>query len=858
MGSFRSARARFALALWLFHTFFVAAHFSAAPASQPAQGTASEWNPSYDRANWPAAVRDVPLDRLSTGALLRLDRDGDLVEPPSSVAARQQAFAESSTRTEAVVALDPRVGSNIRLGDDPAALPSDQRAQAEPHIARAPSAPDFLLATFQEGRYTNGGAIDCGYSVSRNGGLTWTRALIPQLTPASGGPYPRATDPVAAIDLNGTAYLNTLGFDGGFGAVVVSRSTDGGQTFAPPVVAYQSASSAVFPDKNWIAVNDFAPNVGRLAVTFTLFSNTQGIRPSPIMRVLSDDGGQTWTSPASIHPSNYEVQGSQPVFLPNNRLAIVYWNFNFTDRSTDDFLECVVSNDGGVTFGPPKFITSVHRYNPTSIRSGAFLPSATTDRTTGNLYVVYQEFHDPAAGPRVVFTKSTDGGNTWSRPIPASDNPGSTHVFNPAIATSPDGQTLTVSYYTNRDNPTSNTLVDMYLAQSFDGGATWRQNIRVSNTSTNAALAPNTGSSTQPAYMLGDYLGIAGAANVHVPAVPVWVDTRTGNPDPFVARVGIAPAVDFTSWEAARLSLAQINNPALGGQAGDADNDGEDNLSEFRSGTNPLDPLSVFRSARQLNISTRAFVQTGDNVLIGGFIVTGSDSKKVILRALGPSLTSRGVAGAMQDPILTLAGSNGVPIITNDDWRQPDGANIAATGLQPADDRESAIVQTLPPGSYTAVVRGKNNSTGVALVEAYDLNPMSNSRLANISSRGLAATGENVIIGGIIIGAGRGVDGGGSARVVLRGLGPSLAQSGVSNALQNPELQLVDGNGSTVAFNDDWRQTQQAELQATGIPPNDDRESAIVVTLRKGDYTAIVRGKGGTTGVALVESYDLQ
>lgn len=857
MGLTRSARARFALALCLIHACVGPAQLPAAPVNPPSQGSAPAWNPSYDRANWPAAILDVPLDRLSTGALLRLDRDGDLVEPPSSVEARRQALAESSTRTEAAVALDPRVGANIRLGDDPAALPSDQRAQAEPHIARAPNAPNFLLATFQEGRYTNGGAIDCGYSVSQNGGLTWTRALIPQLTPASGGPYPRATDPVAAIDLRGRAYLNTLGFNGGFGAVVVSRSTDGGQTFSSPVVAYQSTSSGVFPDKNWMAVNTFGPNPGRLAVTFTLFSNIQGVRSSPIMRVLSDDAGQTWTSPASIHSSNYEVQGSQPVFLPDNRLVIVYWNFNFTDRITDDFLECVVSNDGGVTFGAPKFITAVHRYSPTSIRSGSFLPSATTDRTTGNLYVVYQAYHDPVAGPRILFTKSTDGGNTWSNPIPASDNPGSTHVFNPAIATSPDGQTLTVSYYTNRDNPRSNTLVDMYLAQSFDGGATWRQNIRVSSASTNAALAPNTGSADQPAYMLGDYIGIAGPANVHVPAVPVWVDTRTGNPDPFVARVGIAPAVDFTSWEAARLSFAQINNPALGGPGGDADNDGEDNLSEFRSGTNPLDPLSLFRSARQLNISTRAFVQTGDDVLIGGFIVTGSDAKQVILRALGPSLTSRGVAGAMQDPILTLAGSNGVPIATNDNWRQPNGANIAATGLQPADDRESGIVQSLPPGSYTAVVRGKSNTTGVALVEAYDLNPAANSRLANISSRGLAATGENVIIGGIIIGDGRGVDGDGSARIVLRGLGPSLAQAGVSNPLQNPELQVVDGNGATVAFNDDWKQTQQAELQATGIPPSDDRESAVVVTLRKGDYTAVLRGKGGETGVALVESYNL-
>lgn len=220
--------------------------------------------------------------------------------------------------------------------------------------------------------------------------------------------------------------------------MLVSRSSDGGKTFKAPVVAYQSATSDDFPDKNWLAVNTFGPNPGRLIATFTLFSNTAGVTRSPIMRVLSDDGGRTWSRPAYIHPSNYEVQGSQPVFLPNNRLAIVYWNFNFTNDRSNDFLECVISNNGGVTFGAPKFITAVEYYAPRGIRTGAFLPSATTDRTTGNLYVVYQAV-GPGGAARVLFTKSTDAGNTWSTPVAASDNPGTTSVFNPAIATSPDG-----------------------------------------------------------------------------------------------------------------------------------------------------------------------------------------------------------------------------------------------------------------------------------------------------------------------------------------------------------------------------------------------------------------------------------
>ncbi|MDQ6625746.1 MAG: glycoside hydrolase, partial [Verrucomicrobiota bacterium] len=632
----------------------------------------------------------------------------------------------------------------------------------------------------------------------------------------------------------------------------VSRSTDGGNTFDAPVVVYQSPNSALSPDKNWMAINPFGPNAGRIVVTFTLF--TTNSRATPIMRVLSDDGGLSWSGAAYVHPSNYETQGSQPVFLPNNQLAIVYYNFNFTDSRSDDFLECVTSTDGGVTFGTPHRVASIAQYNPPGIRSGSIIPSATGDGTTANLYVVYQGLVNSLTPPRVLFTKSTDGGLTWSAPRPISDNPSATSVFNPAISASPDGQKLTVSYYTGRDNPSSSTLVDMYLAQSLDGGATWQPNIRVSSTSSDVSLAPR----TPGGYMLGDYLGIAETTNANVPAVPVWIDTRTGNPDPFIARVGIAPALDFTSWQAARLSLAQINDPSLGGEAGDADHDGEDNLSEFRSGTEPNDPLSVFRTGQQLNIATRARVLTGDDVLIAGFIITGNDPKKVIVRAIGPSLQSKGVAQTLQDPTLDLRGPDGALLAANDDWRRGDQAGIEATGLAPSDDRESAIVQTLAPGAYTAVVRGKKDLTGVAVVEAYDLSPTASSRFANLSSRAVVGTDENVIIGGVIVGAGQGVDGAGSASVLVRGIGPSLTKAGITNALQNPELELVDSNGATIATNDDWQQSQASDIQATGIAPTDSREAAVLVTLSKGAYTAILRGHDRTTGTGVIETYNLR
>jgi hypothetical protein len=255
------------------------------------------------------------------------------------------------------------------------------------------------------------------------------------------------------------------------------------------------------------------------------------------------------------------------------------------------------------------------------------------------------------------------------------------------------------------------------------------------------------------------------------------------------------------------------------------------------------------------NISTRLRVLTGDNVLIGGFIVTGTQPKRVILRAIGPSLP---VAGALSDPILELRNSSGGLIAFDDDW--PTGgqqAEIIATGIPPTNDLESAIVATLPANNsaYTVVVRGYNNLTGIGVVEAYDLDRTVDSKLANISTRGFVSTGDNVMIGGTII------IGSDPARVLLRAIGPSLANAGVPNALSDTTLELRDGNGGLIAFNDDWRTGgQQAEIIATGIPPTNDLESAIVVTLPANNsaYTAIVRGYNNFTGVALVEAYQLQ
>ncbi|MDQ6655052.1 MAG: hypothetical protein M3Y80_04480, partial [Verrucomicrobiota bacterium] len=285
-------------------------------------------------------------------------------------------------------------------------------------------------------------------------------------------------------------------------------------------------------------------------------------------------------------------------------------------------------------------------------------------------------------------------------------------------------------------------------------------------------------------------------------------------------------------------AFAQVNAQGFGVQ------------TNYASGSITVTITSVPDQLR--NISTRLNVGTGDNALIGGFIVSGTEPKKVIIRAIGPSLQPFGIPNFLADPTLELFDGAGTSLAMNDNWRDTQQAEIEASTVAPTRDAESAIVRTLPPGNYTAVVRGKNNTTGIGLVEVYDLNLSAQSKLGNISSRGFVNTDNNVMIGGFIVGGG-----GGGMRVAVRAIGPTLTNFGVPGALADPTLTLVDVNGVTIRANDNWRSDQQAELIAANIQPMNDAESALIATLPAGNYTAIVRGKNNTTGVGLVEVYTL-
>jgi phospholipase/lecithinase/hemolysin len=253
------------------------------------------------------------------------------------------------------------------------------------------------------------------------------------------------------------------------------------------------------------------------------------------------------------------------------------------------------------------------------------------------------------------------------------------------------------------------------------------------------------------------------------------------------------------------------------------------------------------------NISTRMFVDTGERVSIAGFIITGDIAKKVVIRGIGPSLAGNGVPTPLANPTLTLFDHSGNVQMTNDDWRNsPDAAEIMSSGLAPTNDFESAIVATLAPGQYTAQLAGKDNGTGNGVVEVYDLAASASATLANLSTRGYVGTGDNAMIGGVIIGSGD------MPIMVFRALGPSLAGFGIAKPLLDPTMELYDQNGGLVAFNDDWATPQLQAVRAVNLAPSDSREAAFVAAfLTPGQYTVVVRGKNNTTGVATVEAYRL-
>ena len=262
------------------------------------------------------------------------------------------------------------------------------------------------------------------------------------------------------------------------------------------------------------------------------------------------------------------------------------------------------------------------------------------------------------------------------------------------------------------------------------------------------------------------------------------------------------------------------------------------------------------QAAQFLNLSTRGFVGPNDHAVIAGFILRGAAAKRVVLRGLGPSLTDAGLSSQLlSDPTLELRDQNGVLLFANNDWQETQKSEIEQTGLAPKNDREAAMVTDLvAPGTYTAILRGTGAESGIGLVEIYDLDPAGGSLLANMSTRGFVQPGDRAMIAGFIVGGGDPL-----AHIIIRGIGPSLSTAGIIDNLADPTLDLQASGGRELIRNDDWKEgVQRSLIEQSGIPPSDDRESAIAADLGTGHYTAVLGGKpSGSAGTALVELYHL-
>ena len=516
----------------------------------------------------------------------------------------------------------------------------------------------------------------------------------------------------------------------------------------------------------------------------------------------STDGGFTWMDPISV--PNSPVWGTLDV---NSNGDLFIGGVS----STNDQIWCIRSTNAKHAAVIPNFdlATSLNLggtiiagavINPLGIIGQVNLGVDRSGSTThNNVYLLASvKPHFVANGTEVMIARSTNNGQSFGDPRRINDdapNPNKWHWFG-TFSVAPDGRLDAV--WLDTRNAANNTDSQLFYSYSRDGGETWSPNVSVSQPFNPLIGYPNQNK-------MGDYMTIVSdlsGGNV------AYCATFNGEQDVYYVRV--AP-------------------PSL----------------------------------KTVNLSTRARVLTGEQVLIAGFIVTGSEPKKVIIRGIGPSLS--GVGSTLSDPTLELRQGN-TPLASNDNWKtKPDGtsqeAEIQSTTIPPTNEFESAIVVTLNPGSYTATLSGKNGGTGVGVVEVYDLAPAANAQLANLSTRGFVDTGDNVMIAGVIVSEG---SADGRAQVVVRALGPSLVNAGIQDALQDPTLALHDANGATLATNDNWKinaqtqHSQEALVRASTLAPSNDSEAVIVAALPAGPTTAIVRGKDNSTGVGLVEVYNLQ
>ena len=580
------------------------------------------------------------------------------------------------------------------------------------------------------------------------------------------------------------------------------RSITGGQSWT-------MVAPADGGDKQWFTIdNTHSSGHGFQYQCWSTDGNNFGGRQF----TRSTNGGLTWMNPINIPNSprwgTLDVDSNGNLFIGGVNLDTgQIWCVRSTNAKNGavvpTFDQITPVNLGGeIVFGEP--------INPEGLVGQVFLAIDRSGTSANNNVYMLASVQPTgfATGSDVMFARSTDAGRTFSTPRRINDdavNHSKWHWFG-TLSVAPNGR-IDAVWYDMRNSP-NNVTSQLFYSYSTDGGNSWSPNVAVSN-----LFNPFIGYPNQQ--KIGDYITVVSddtSANV------AYAATFNGEEDIYYVRVHPSAAV------------AQIN---LG------------------------------------NISTRSFVQTGEHVMIGGFIVQGTGTKRVMIRALGPELTQFGITDALANPRLELHNRAGALIASNDEWQTTivggviTGNQVSAiqnSGLAPTAASESVIIADLQPGNYTAIVRGVNDTTGVALVEVYDLNPGATSNLGNISTRSFVQTGEHVMIGGFI------VQGSATKRVIIRAIGPELTQFGITDALANPTLELHNRTGALIASNDNWQTTilggiihgnQVSDIQNSGHAPTEASESAIIANLPPGSYTAIVRGVNNTNGVGLVEVYDL-
>ena len=725
-------------------------------------------------------------------------------------------------------------------------------AANEPSISVDPTNGSKMTIAWRQFNSVTSNFRQAGWGYTSNGGTSWTFPGVLENNVFR-------SDPVSNSDETGKFFYLSLQSDQAqsFFCDDVWRSLNGGQSWTQQGPAHGG-------DKEWFTIDKTnGMGHGFQYQFWTGFFNCDGGEFS-----RSTDGGVTWMNPINIPNS------------PQTGTLDVDTNGNLFIGGTgggSQFL-CIRSSNaqnGGVT--PTFDQTTTVSLGGSLVQGGingvglcgqTFL---VIDRsgtgTNNNIYMLASvEPTGATNGTDVMFARSTNGGQTFSTPKRINDDPINHSKWHwlGTLSVAPNGRIDSV--WLDTRNAANNTDSQLFYSYSTDGGDTWSPNVAVSNSFNPFLGYPNQNKMGDYITIVSDNTGgdVAYAATFNLEEDVYYVrvapggaptPTPSGTPTP-------TPTSTPTPTATATATVAPTPTPsptptatATAAATPTATPTGTPAASPTPTTTPTATPTATPASAAQaINLSTRMRVDTGDSVGIGGFIITGSGPKDVLIRGIGPSLTAFGVANALADPMLELHGPGAFVTRTNNNWRDTQEAEIAATGIPPTNDLESAIRATLDPGAYTAIVSGHGITAGVALVEVYDLDQGALSKLGNISTRAFCGTGTDIVIAGFTLG-----NGGGDDRVVVRGLGPSLAAVGVPNALADPTLELRNGDGTLLISNNDWQDNagQAAEITAAGLAPSNALESAIAATLSPGAYTALLAGLNDGTGIGLVEVYDL-